>query len=257
MRYQSFWGNVTSEQRDYITSIETLSHTIITQQQQHIRDVEQEAHRLIAEWEDYYSVWSHQIKTPLASLQLQADTDNLSKASVKNEVNKIEHYVKMMIYYLKANHLSNDIALTNIEVDKIIKSLLREHAHFFIQNDLTVNLDVRKLQVLSDEKWLRFILEQLLINAVKYTLQGAITIRSSQFQQLEIIDTGIGILPEDLPRVFEKGYTGYNGRTQHKATGLGLYMVKKLADELNIKLIIESTVGKGTSVRLIFPKNHV
>lgn len=200
---------------------------------------------------DYYSMWSHQIKTPLAAMDLLVQAEPNPNPQMKAELFKMEEYLSMMLHYLKLNYVNDDLVLEVVDINQLAKKNIKKYATFFIQKNLSVNLTPFDLDVVTDEKWLNFIFEQVLFNAIKYTNTGEIAI----FQEdnaIVIKDTGIGIMPEDLPRIFDKGYTGYNGRTHHKATGLGLYMSKTVAQKLNILLTVESIVAKGTSVRLIF-----
>lgn len=218
-----------------------LTHDLVTEQQ-----------RLL----DYYSMWSHQIKTPLAALQVLIETQPDAINQMKNELITIDGYLSMMLHYLKLTNLEQDLILKKVAIYPLVKQVIRKYALFFIQKDLRINLEAFDKEVVTDEKWLVFILEQLIFNSLKYTNQGTISI-SLKNNALVIEDTGIGILAQDLPRIFESGYTGFNGRSHQKATGLGLHMSREIADKLGITLSITSTVGVGTKVTLVFNQQPI
>lgn len=200
---------------------------------------------------DYYGMWTHQIKTPLAALNLlvQAQGNQQYAKQMKNEMFKMDDYLGMMLHYLKLNHLEEDLVLTKINVFQIVKQVIRKYASFFIQKDLKVTVVPFEREIVTDEKWFVFILEQVIFNSIKYTKKGGLTIDFKE-EQLLISDTGIGILPQDLPRVFEKGYTGFNGREDKKATGLGLHMCEAIAQRLGMEMKISSTVNQGTTMSI-------
>lgn len=203
--------------------------------------------------EDFFAMWAHQIKTPIAALKLLLQSDKQDVTACKGEVFKIEHYVEMALGFLRFEEMGNDLELLSYELEPIVKQSIKKFAPMFISKHLSVNLKDLNVKILTDEKWLSFVIEQLLSNAVKYTSSGGITIRTcTENEQLCIIteDTGIGIRSEDLPRLFEKGFTGYNGRMDKKASGLGLYLCKSICDKLGHKISIESQENKGTKVTI-------
>lgn len=205
---------------------------------------------------DDFGLWMHQIKTPVAALDLLIQTGNSKPQEMKAELFKVNEYLQMMLNYLRQNLDSQDLMIEKLAIDTVVKEVLRKYAFFFSQKNL--QLELKQLEggsVLSDKKWLIFILEQVLFNAIKYTNDGKITITFFE-NQLDIQDTGMGIRPEDIPRVFEKGYTGYNGREQQRASGLGLYLSQKVAQKIGCRLAIESTIGQGTTVSIFFPKKR-
>ena len=202
---------------------------------------------------DYYILWTHQIKTPLAALDLLVQTQGDTGQGMKSELLKIDNYLEMMLHYLKMSDIEKDLLLTKVPIREVVQQVVRKYRLFFIAKDLSVLVDVSEEKMVTDEKWLLFILEQLIFNSVKYTNSGTVTIRMRE-NQLQVSDTGIGILAQDLPRVFEQGYTGYNGRENRKASGLGLSMSQKIAQKLGVHLEIDSVVGEGTTVTLIFPQ---
>ena len=154
----------------------------------------------------------------------------------------------MALCYLRLGEGASDLVIKEYPLDDMIRKAIRKYAGQLIRRKLRVIYEGTDICVLTDEKWLVFIIEQLLSNAVKYTVSGNVTITvDREKKQLSISDTGIGISPEDLPRIFEKGYTGYNGRLDKKSTGIGLYLCRTAADKLGHKLTAQSTVGKGSS----------
>lgn len=217
------------------------------QQEQERRKLAESNEQLL----DYYSMWSHQIKTPLSALDLMVQYEGTPKSVMKQELFKIDQYLTMMLQYIRLNHSETDFHFAEIEMEPLVKETVKKYASFFIHKDLQITFDDLSLTVTSDRKWLMFILEQVLSNAIKYTQKGGITIYvDHELEEVVIEDTGIGILPEDIPRIFEKGYTGFNGREQQKATGLGLFMSQQIAQSLGHQLRVESEVGVGTTVFL-------
>lgn len=202
---------------------------------------------------DDFGLWLHQIKTPVAALDLLIQSGQLDPRTMKNEVFKINEYLQMILNYMRQNLDQADLVFQQLSIEKIIKSVVKKYATFFSQKDLSLQLGNLEGRVYSDQKWLIFILEQVIFNAIKYTENGTISISFSD-NQLTIQDTGIGIRSEDLPRVFEKGYTGMNGREQQRASGLGLYLSQEAAEKLGCRLYIESQVKKGTTVTIVFPE---
>ena len=207
---------------------------------------------------DYYSLWSHQIKTPLAVLKLKMQENQLDHTVLKQELFKIDQYLEMMLQYLRLNHTETDFVFEAVAVDRLIKDTVKKYATFFIYQDLTFSLQETQQVIISDQKWLGFVFEQLLLNALKYTNQGGIRIYSNPQKPQEIIieDSGIGILPEDIERIFEKGYTGYNGHNHQKASGLGLYMSREVLKQLGHRIQITSEIGQGTKVWLDLSQHH-
>ncbi len=198
---------------------------------------------------DYYTTWVHQIKTPIAAMGLtlqQEDTEDSRRLS--GELQRIEQYVDMVLTYLRLGSRETDYVFTHVNLDKLLRECIRKYAGQFIRRHLTLDYRGVDCQVLTDEKWLSFVVEQVLSNALKYTRSGSVSIYLEPPCVLCIRDTGIGIAPEDLPRIFEKGYTGYNGRSDKKATGLGLYLCKQVCDRLKHTITVRSVPGEGTTV---------
>jgi len=202
---------------------------------------------------DDFGLWLHQIKTPVAALDLLIQSGQLEPRTMKNELFKINEYLQMILNYMRQNLDQADLVFQQLSIEKILKSVVKKYATFFSQKNLSLQFGELEGVVYSDQKWLIFILEQIIFNAIKYTENGTISI-SFLDNQLTIHDTGIGIRAEDLPRVFEKGYTGMNGREQQRASGLGLYLSQEAASKLGCQLYIESQIKQGTKVTIVFPE---
>ncbi|EOH75105.1 sensor histidine kinase [Enterococcus malodoratus] len=202
---------------------------------------------------DDFGLWLHQIKTPVAALDLLIQSGQLDPRTMKNELFKINEYLQMILNYMRQNLNQADLVFQQLSIEKIIKMVVKKYATFFSQKNLSLQLENLEGMVYSDQKWLIFILEQIIFNAIKYTEDGTISISFVE-NRLTIQDTGMGIRAEDLPRVFEKGYTGMNGREQQRASGLGLYLSQQAASKLGCQLYIESRVNEGTTVTIVFPE---
>lgn len=246
----------------------------------------------------YYSMWVHQIKTPIAAMKLLLDEeinlvleadeieeDNMRVINVRekqNELFRIEQYVDMALQYTRLGSETNDFVLQNILLDEAIRPSIHKYAKLFICKQLQLTYNPQCITAVSDKKWLGFVMDQLLSNAVKYTRQGGVTIRVCRITQAQKVnletgaekekepkhwyekeapaeehvriiveDTGIGIRAEDLPRVCEKGYTGYNGHADKYSTGIGLYLCQAILKRLGHQFQITSEQGKGTKVEII------
>lgn len=200
---------------------------------------------------DYYTIWAHQIKTPISVMQMILQSEDTEEHwELSSELFRIEQYVEMVLSYIRLGSQTNDFVFQKYELDNLIRQSIRKYAPQFIRKKIRLIYQPTTEVVLTDEKWFCFILEQLLSNTVKYTYQGSVTISVSSEKVLTIQDTGIGIAPEDLPRIFEKGFTGYNGRSNKKSTGLGLYLCKQTAKKLGIQISVVSKPGTGTTISL-------
>lgn len=208
---------------------------------------------------DYFTMWAHQIKTPIAAMRLIIQTDpSDSYKELIAQIFKIEQYVEMVLGYIKIDNLSSDLVLERHSLPNIVKQCIRKYAPLFIKKNISLDFQEIDCTVLTDEKWLVFAIEQILSNALKYTSEGKISISivDKERKLLIIEDSGIGIAQEDLPRVFEKGFTGYNGRLDKKATGIGLYLCKKILDKLSHTIYITSKVNAGTRVEIDLSSNE-
>lgn len=233
--------------------------TLIEEDYQHLiqrlvrenRQRQAAADSMLEDLTSYYTLWVHQIKTPIAAMDLllQAGPDRATE--MKIELQKIAQYVDMVLQYLRLDSTAKDLVLQRCQLDAVVRQTVRKYAKLFILKKIQLVFQETKWEVLSDEKWLCFLLEQLLSNALKYTPEGGkISIFLEGETNLVIADTGIGIAPEDLPRVFEKGFTGNNGRMDKKATGIGLYLCRRVTNLLGHTISIASEPGVGTQVRL-------
>ena len=207
---------------------------------------------------DYYTLWVHQIKTPIAASQLlvQDVTDRNIRSLLEQEIFKIDAYTHLVLQYLRLENFHDDLQLKQVALEQLVKEVVRKYSLFFIQKGLTINLDDLDVKVISDEKWLLVIIEQILSNSLKYTKSGGIEIYFKD-NTLYLKDSGIGIKNSDILRVFERGFSGYNGRLTQQSSGLGLYLSKKIADQLGHDISISSQVGQGTTVSIHFQKQKL
>lgn len=204
---------------------------------------------------DYFTLWLHQIKTPISaiSLLMQRDTKSLFSHQMEQELLQIENYTHMALNYLKIEQSGSDLDFAQVSLDRVIKETVKKSSILFIYKHIQLNYQETDKSVLSDEKWLKVLVEQILSNSLKYTPEGGrikIYMSPTKEDQLIIEDTGIGIRSEDLPRIFERGYSGFNGRIHEKSTGLGLFLSQEITKRLGHEMSIESTVGKGTKVMI-------
>ena len=229
-------------------------HKIIEKLYEELEELTQENRQKNTDTVDYYSMWVHQIKTPIAAMNFLLDNEEVDQKNLQQELFKIERYVEMVLTYIRLDSISSDYVITKINLDEVVKDSVKKYATIFINKKIKLNYVSHETIVISDKKWLSFAFEQILGNSVKYTSTGGeITIETCE-NKLVIEDKGIGIKEEDLPRIFEKGFTGFNGRYEKKSSGLGLYLCKKTLDKLGHHIDITSTVGKGTRIEITFPK---
>lgn len=257
--------------------VEMLYHRLLENQSIARSESESSAAIRQSQMRDYYSMWVHQIKTPISAMKLllEAEREELGQLicddeqsqcllsdnmdSFEDELFRIEEYVSMALQYQRVSSTENDFVLEKVSVDGVIRDTIKKYAKIMIRRHIGMNYSGTVQEVYTDGKWLAFILEQLLSNAIKYTPQGFVKIETAKKANLFFItikDTGIGIKAEDLPRVFEKGYTGYNGHADKKATGIGLYLCRQMADKLGHTIRIESEIGKGTKVWIGFDLDY-
>ncbi len=204
-----------------------------------------------AQMMDYYTLWVHQIKTPIASMRLRLKNEDSELArNLLSELGRIERYVEMVLTYLRLEGAGSDYVIKEYDLDRMIGEAVKKFAGDFIMLKLKLNYMPVGKKVLTDEKWLSFVIEQVLSNAVKYTNRGEISIYVEEPLTLCIKDTGIGISAEDLPRIFERSYTGVRGRADKKASGIGLYLCSRICKNLNHEISAESEVGQGTVIRI-------
>lgn len=257
--------------------VEILYHRLLENQSIARSESESSAAIRQSQMRDYYSMWVHQIKTPISAMKLLLEvereelgqlicddeqsqyllSDNMD--SFEDELFRIEEYVSMALQYQRVSSTENDFVLEKVSVDGVIRDTIKKYAKIMIRRHIGINYSGIGQDVYTDGKWLAFMLEQILSNAIKYTPQGVVTIETAEEKDrffITIKDTGIGIKAEDLPRVFEKGYTGYNGHADKKATGIGLYLCRQMADKLGHTIRMESEIGKGTKVWIGFDLDY-
>lgn len=229
------------EDEDYQKLIETL--------QTEVGNLETFTSARYRDMVEYYTIWVHQIKTPIASMRLTLQNEDtpLSR-KLSSDLFRIEQYVEMVLAFLRMDSVSSDYVFKEHDIDEIVKQSVTRFAHEFIDRKIHLEYENTEKTVITDDKWLSFVIEQVISNALKYTREGSIKIYMREPKTLCIEDTGIGIAPEDLPRIFEKGYTGYNGRKDKKASGIGLYLCKRICKNLGAEISVESKLDKGTTV---------
>lgn len=211
-----------------------------------------------ADMTDYYTLWAHQIKTPIAAMRLTLQSgENVQSRELSEDLHRIEQYVEMVLCYLRLGSETNDFIIKKYDLDGIIRQAVRKFSSQFIRRKIKLVYEPVGVTVLTDEKWLLFVLEQVLSNALKYTKSGEIEITLEAPKTVCIRDTGIGIAPEDINRIFEKGYTGYNGRTDKKASGIGLYLCRQVCGKLGHTISARSQVGKGTEIRINLSETEI
>ena len=241
------------ESRSYV---EGLYQEMVCVSEREKRKIASEYDEKKRDMSDYYTMWTHQIKTPIAALRLL-----LQEKQPLEELFKIEQYAEMALHYARLDSLSADLLFKTQDIYEIVKQAVKKYSILFIGSGLSFTMEEFSCHAVSDEKWLSFVVEQILSNALKYTSHGRIRIYGLDRQGREtnkeayfvvIEDSGIGIRKEDLPRIFERGFTGYNGRLCKKSTGIGLYLCKQVFDRLSHTIDIESSVGEGTKVTLGF-----
>lgn len=245
-----------------------------------LTESEQEKRRLLTEYDekkqdmtDYYTMWTHQIKTPIAAMRLLLQ-DGENSGDIQDEKNsgagrqteleelfKIEQYAEMALYFARLDSLSSDLLFRTCDIREIVKQAVKKYSVLFLRSGLSFRLEKFDIMAVTDEKWLSFVVEQVFSNALKYTHEGGIAIYGADAEGnmlqgtahcLVMEDTGIGIRECDLPRIFERGFTGYNGRMDKKSTGIGLYLCDQIMRRMSHTIRVESVPGKGTKVILGF-----
>lgn len=243
-----------------LENLETPWNPLEQEYQNLLQILLEEKNRKENEWQtreqdlaEYYTMWVHQIKTPIAALKLLLEEKNTEGENTEElgELFSIEQYVKMALQYTKLDGETTDFVFQTVPLDTVVRQAVRQYARQFIHKKIRLEYEELGVSVLTDEKWLEFVMEQLLSNAIKYTESGSVTI-SMEGDCLVIADNGIGIRAEDIPRVMERGYTGYNGHANKRSTGIGLYLCRRILKKLGHSFSIESEEGEGTRVRIGF-----
>ncbi len=210
------------------------------------------------DYRNYIEMWVHEIKTPLAAVKLMmSNHENELTQSLSEEVEKVEDFVEQALFYARSTTLEKDYLIKEMPLEPTVNKVIRKHSKQFIYRRIKLEREGLEEVVYSDAKWLEFILNQIISNALKYSEdEGLIRIATTKHKEsviLMIEDHGMGISLSDLPRIFDKGFTGKNGRKNEKATGMGLYLCKLLCDKLYLDLKATSLEGAGTTISITFP----
>lgn len=232
--------------------IEEDYDSIIRRLHRELSQTESRMNRAAAEMQDYYTLWAHQIKTPMAAMGLILQRDEIGSseaAELSEELGLIEQYARMALCYVRLSSDSSDFVFKEYDVDNIVKQAVRRYSSQFIRRHLSISAPETGLRTVTDEKWLLFVIEQVISNAVKYTVKGGVEIYA-EGATLCVKDSGQGVPPEDLPRIFEKGYTGCNGRLDKKASGIGLYLCREICKQLGHEITAENNEQGGLTVKI-------
>lgn len=241
-----------------VTEVEQLQTQLIEQLRNTLTDHDQAHERTVQDMLDYYTVWAHQIKTPISAMKVHLQNEDTPfSRSLQNDLFHIEQYANMVLAYLRVSSSVSDFRFQKYDIDEIVRKAVRRFADEFIERKLSLHYTPLHMEAITDEKWLDFVICQVIGNALKYTPSGSISIYPKQPDTIVIEDTGIGILPEDLPRIFENGFTGYNGRLSPQATGIGLYLCRQVCNHLNHTITAESIPGSGTKIIISLNQNHL
>ena len=232
------------------TPLEEIYQEIIREQEKRCQREQKESREKLVRSREYYTRWSHQIKTPIAAMELLLQEEPADARALKRELLKTSQYVEMALSYQRMEGEGNDLVIQRYELRPVVMQAVKKVSPLLIHKHISFSAGDLSGEVLTDEKWLVFVLEQLLTNASKYTKEGGSVRIGKENGLLVLRDTGIGIRPEDLPRIFEWGYTGYNGRLDKRSTGVGLALVKQVMEMLGNKIEIRSVLGEGTEVLL-------
>ena len=215
-----------------------------------------------AGYREYIEMWIHEVKTPLAAakLILENHPGDTSKM-LDEELGQINYYLEQALYYARSNSVEKDYLVKEIDLKEIVQNSIKANARILINQKIKIQMENLDQEVFTDEKWILFILNQIISNSIKYKKENAQIAFSAEETKnqifLKIKDNGIGISTKDLPRITEKGYTGVTGRNYQKSTGMGLYLCKKLCEKLQLSFNIESEEGKYTTVIIGFPRNSM
>lgn len=235
-----------------LTPIEEAYVDIINEKVEEIEKLKSENGIKRKEMMEFYTMWLHQVKTPIVALNFLLQEDEVKESAnhkeLENELFKIEQYVEMVLSYLRMESDSTDYDFEKYCLEDIVKQSVRKYARQFIRKKINVELNNLDMKIITDKKWLLFVIGQVLSNALKYTNEGKIKIYTDVHERLVIEDSGIGIAKEDLPRIFENGFTGYNGRIEMKSTGIGLYLCKNVMKNIGGDITADSEIHKGTKI---------
>ncbi len=213
------------------------------------------------EYREYIEMWIHEVKTPITSAHLITENEkNLTTTRIDDELRKIDHYVEQALYYARSTALEKDFKPEKTTLKELVHGALKSYSKQIIQAGGVPEFENLDIAVLADKKWCSFVIGQLIANSVKYKKDDLrLNFRGGIYESgcyLVISDNGIGISKADLPRIFEKGFTGENGRKYTKSTGIGLYLCRKLCQKMNMDISAESVAGNGTAIKITFPKGN-
>ncbi len=213
------------------------------------------------EYREYIETWIHEVKTPISCIDLICKNNHSDVTrKIEEEIRRIDGYVEQALFYARSTDVASDYRIKKIELSNVVKRTIKKHSQQLIRSNVQLKLNLDDFHVYSDEKWLDFIIGQIISNSIKYKRDGLKLsfIASEQPDKviLSIKDTGIGIPESDVPKIFEKGFTGKNGREFAKSTGIGLYLCKKLCEKMYLGLEVYSAENEGTTVEIIFPKDR-
>ena len=218
-----------------------------------------EVRRERLEYKEYIEQWIHEIKTPITAMKLLCENHRTDwTKELLMELEKTNRFTEQALYYARSEHTEKDYSVREMALAQVVYQAIADNKYLLLQSGVRLEVEEMEDTVYSDEKWVRFILNQLIANAVKYRSEQPVLRFSTRRQQdqvvLKVEDNGIGISPADLPRIFEKGFTGQNGRMVQQSTGIGLYLCKRLCDKLGIGIAVESS-EQGTAISLAFHIN--
>jgi len=225
------------------------------QLKEEIQDIRNEKIEYQSEIESYFLMWVHQMKTPITASKLLLEAEDIQTISqMRHEILQIDNYTNLALSYLKLMNEKTDMVFMEVRMDDLITPLIKRYSIQFIHNDTKLHYEKIYDSVLTDAKWTSVMIEQILNNALKYARGKNIWIKYNEAENiLSVKDDGIGINTSDLPKIFEKGFSGYNGRLNDKSSGIGLYIVKTIARRMNVSVSVESELGKGTTFHMKFP----
>lgn len=248
------------ESGDFIES--NIIYSVLEECTKSMKDEVADLKRNINDYKEYIETWVHEIKTPIASARLILENDEgYINKSVLEEIEKVEGFIGQVLFYARSSTVERDYIIKKIPLKNSINSVIRKNANILIEKRVKIQLEDIEKKVYCDSKWIEFILQQIISNSVKYMDKDEkyIKIRCLEKDKniiLKILDNGIGISEKSIEKVFEKGYTGENGRKYNNSTGMGLYLCKKLCLKLGLGISIKSKLGVGTEVTIVFPINN-
>ena len=248
------------ESGDFIES--NIIYSVLEECTKSMKDEVADLKRNINDYKEYIETWVHEIKTPIASARLILENDEgYINKSVLEEIEKVEVFIEQVLFYARSSTVERDYIIKKIPLKNSINSVIRKNANILIEKRVKIQLEDIEKKVYCDSKWIEFILQQIISNSVKYMDKDEkyIKIRCLEKDKniiLKILDNGIGISEKSIEKVFEKGYTGENGRKYNNSTGMGLYLCKKLCLKLGLGISIKSKLGVGTEVTIVFPINN-